>query len=73
MKPLEEQLARLEAIVGELEREKIDLSRALLLFEEGVGCLRDSAAALAEADTKVKRLTELAKGTFVVEEISVDE
>ena len=70
---LEKQLERLEQIVAELERNPVDLARALTLFEEGVGCLRVAAEGLAEAETKVKKLTELANGAFVVEEFDAGE
>ncbi|MES2179242.1 MAG: exodeoxyribonuclease VII small subunit [Gemmatimonadota bacterium] len=70
---LEQRLERLEAIVAELEREKLDLSAALTLFEEGVTCLRDAAASLAEAETRVRKLTRLADGAFVLEELDEDE
>ena len=69
---LEERLARLEAIVVELENERLDLATALTLFEEGVGCLREAATTLSDAETRVKRLTELSGGTFVVEELDDD-
>ena len=70
---LEQRLERLDAIVAELEDEQIDLASALALFEEGVNCLRAAAATLADADTKVKRLVELADGAFVIEEFDEDE
>lgn len=70
---LEQQLERLEAIVAELENEQIDLASALALFEEGVTCLREAAGSLADAETRVKRLTELADGAFVVEEFDEDD
>ena len=69
---IEQQLERLEAIVAALENEHTDLASALALFEEGVGCLRDAAGSLAEAEVRVKRLTELAGGAFVVEELDED-
>ena len=65
---LEQRLERLEAIVAELENEQIDLAAALALFEEGVTCLREAAGSLADAETRVKRLTELADGAFVVDD-----
>ena len=70
---LERRLERLEAIVAELENEQIDLASALALFEEGVLCLREAAGSLAEAETHVKRLTELADGALVVEEFDEDD
>ena len=70
---VEERLVRLETIVSELENERIDLASALKLFEEGVVCLREAAGALAEAETRVKKLTELADGAFVIEDFDVDD
>jgi exodeoxyribonuclease VII small subunit len=58
----EEDLARIEAIVAQLEREEMPLDRALKLFGEGVEKLRLAAAALADAEGKVQRLVEKADG-----------
>jgi exodeoxyribonuclease VII small subunit len=58
----EQDLARIEAIVAQLEREEMPLDRALALFEEGVERLRRAAGALAEAEGKVQRLVEGADG-----------
>jgi len=58
----EQDLARIEEIVGTLEREEMPLDKALKLFEEGVECLRRAAIALADADGKVQRLVEQADG-----------
>ena len=62
----EERLARLEAIAEELEREGLDLSRALALFDEGVEHLRAAADDLVDAEARVQRLIERADGTFDV-------
>lgn len=69
---VEERLARLEEIVAALESEQTDLASALALFEEGVTCLRDAAASLSEAETRVKRLTRLADGTFALQDLDED-
>jgi len=66
---LDETLARLDEIVARLDEEPIDLSAALELFEEGVGHLRAAAGTLAEAEARVKRLTELADGSFELEDL----
>jgi exodeoxyribonuclease VII small subunit len=66
---LEETLARLEEIVRQLDEERLDLGDALTLFEEGVAHLRAAAGALSDADTRVKRLTELADGAFTLEDL----
>ena len=60
----ESSLARLDAIVRELEGETVELARALELFEEGVECLRGASEELTRADAQVRTLTERADGTF---------
>ena len=50
----------------------VRFGEALALFEEGVVCLRAAAGTLSEAETRVKRLRELADGAFVVEELRDD-
>jgi exodeoxyribonuclease VII small subunit len=66
---IEEQLERLEQIVGTLEAEPLDLAAALALFEEGVACLREAAGTLTETEARVKRLSELADGAFAMEDL----
>ena len=66
---LEETLERLELIVVRLDEERMELGDALALFEEGVALLRSAAGVLTEAEVRVKRLTELADGAFVLEEL----
>jgi exodeoxyribonuclease VII small subunit len=60
----EEDLARIEAIVAELERDDLELDRALALFEEGIARLRSAATALQVAEGQVKLLMENADGSF---------
>ncbi|MBX6332418.1 MAG: exodeoxyribonuclease VII small subunit [Gemmatimonadaceae bacterium] len=60
----ETDLARIEAIVAELERDDLELDRALTLFEEGVERLRSAAAALNRAEGQVRLLVEHADGSF---------
>jgi exodeoxyribonuclease VII small subunit len=62
----ETHLARLEAIVGELHASDVELARALVLFEEGIECLRVASEELSKAQASVHRLVERADGTFVV-------
>lgn len=64
---IEQSLARLDAIVEQLESEPLELAAALALFEEGVARLREAAGTLSEAEARVQRLTELADGAFDVE------
>ena len=70
---VEERLQRLEAIVAELESEKLDLADALARFEEGVTHLREAATTLSDAELRVKRLSEVAEGAFIVEDLSRDD
>ena len=73
MTTVEQRLARLEAIVDQLEGESLDLAEALALFEEGVACLREAAGTLSEAEARVQKLTELADGAFGVEPLDDDD
>jgi exodeoxyribonuclease VII small subunit len=70
---IERKLERLEAIVAQLEGDPLELATALALFEEGVACLREAAGTLAEAETRVQKLTELANGAFGVEALDDDD
>jgi len=54
----ESELARLEAIVEELQDDSVELDAALRLFEEGVRRLRAVTSRLASAEAKIKLLTE---------------
>ena len=60
----ESSLARLEAIVDELNRDDVPLDRALTLFEEGIGHLKTASAELQRAEGVLKTLVKKADGTF---------
>lgn len=62
---LEKRLARLEAIVGALEREDLELEEALRLFEEGIGHLRVAREVLHESELRIDRLLEGQAGPFL--------
>lgn len=62
----EQQVARLEAIVAQLNDSKLDLTQALSLFDEGVGLLRTAHEELAKVEGTVSRLTESEDGRFHV-------
>ena len=49
----EDQLARLEAIVTELERQALPLDEALKFYEEGVGLVKQCQKTLTDAEQKV--------------------
>jgi len=53
---LEARLRRLEEIVSRLESEDLELDRALALFEEGVGHVKEAESALAKAELRVEEL-----------------
>jgi exodeoxyribonuclease VII small subunit len=65
----EESLARLEAIVEELERADLSLDRALALFEEGIGHLRTANEELTRAEASVKVLVRRAEGTLTTTDL----
>lgn len=52
----EENLQRLEEIVGQLESDKLPLDKALELYKEGVGLTADSKKALENAKLTVKTM-----------------
>jgi exodeoxyribonuclease VII small subunit len=60
---LQEDLARLDAIVRALEANELDLDRALALFEEGVERLRTARERLAAAELRLSQLREAADGS----------
>ena len=65
----EEDLARIEAIVSELEHDDLELERALALFEEGVERLRKAAMALERVEGQVRMLVERGDGSFDLADI----
>lgn len=62
----EQSMDRLEEIVALLDGDELELARALELFEEGIEHLRVAGEELARADAQVRRLVELADGTFTL-------
>jgi len=65
----ESDLLRIESIVTELERDDLDLDRALALFQEGVARLRTAAASLAQVEGEVRLLVEQGNGDFSLAEL----
>jgi exodeoxyribonuclease VII small subunit len=63
MQTYEQSVRRLEAIVAELGNDAKPLSEAVVLFEEGLACLRNAEAQLADIDAKVKVLVEGTDGS----------
>ena len=66
----EKNLARLEAIVAQLEGDRLDLDASLKLFEEGVELLRLASEELNETEEKVKELVESADGVLELRDLS---
>lgn len=66
---LQEDLARLDAIVRGLEANDVDLDRALALFEEGVERLRSARERLATAELRLRQLREAADGSVRLEDL----
>ena len=64
----EKDLARIEEIVAELDRDDLELDHALKLFEEGVERLRAAAQALSKAEGQVRLLIEQADGSFELDD-----
>jgi len=62
-------MERLEAIAARLDDEELELDAALALFEEGIAELRAATAFLAQAETRLKQLTEAAEGVFRVDNL----
>lgn len=65
----EARVARLEAIVAELEGDGIPLDRALALFEEGIELLRSASDELTKAEGRVALLIERAQGVFETRDV----
>lgn len=56
LKQFEQQLARLEAIVNELENDDLSLEESLSRFEEGVKLSKQCQLNLAQAEQRVNKL-----------------
>lgn len=64
-------LTRLEEIVRALEADDLELDRALALFEEGVRHLKQAQDRLADAEAKVQRVLEDARGALSLTDLDV--
>jgi len=60
----EQALERLEKIVQALESGELSLDQSLAGYEEGIGLSRQCLAQLAQAEKRVKELTQTAEGLF---------
>ncbi len=69
----EEQIARLEAIVRQLEQGEAPLEESLRLFEEGAALLRGCTQMLDKAEQKVTKLRQGSDGKPVEELFAQEE
>jgi len=69
-KSFEENIARLEEIVGALEKGDAQLADSLKLFEEGTKLVNECGKLLDEAEQKVVKLTKGADGAPVESEFT---
>jgi exodeoxyribonuclease VII small subunit len=65
----EDAFARLEALVGEMERGELPLEQMLERFEEGVRLVRHCNEFLAQAQLRVERYVEQKDGHWVLKEL----
>ena len=71
--PFEKNLARLDAIVQELEDTDLPLDKALVLYEEGMKLSEFCHKQLEEAEGRVEILTKKAGGKVVAEPFETEE
>jgi len=69
-KNFEEQMDRLEEIVGQLESEEVSLEKALELFDEGTTLVRSAQKKLKESRMKVQKVLGEEDGEVVLERFS---
>jgi exodeoxyribonuclease VII small subunit len=71
--PFEKNLARLDAIVQELEDSNLPLDKALVLYEEGMKLSEFCHKQLEEAEGRVEILNRKASGKVVAEPFGTDD
>ena len=69
----EQAMARLEAIVGELEKSDLPLDESLKIFEEGIRLSKNCLKILEEAEHKVEVLVQDKNGKKRIHAYSSDE
>ena len=72
-KTFEENMARLEALVAQLERGDAPLSESLTLFEEGAKLVSQCRKELDAAEQKVVKLAKGADGAPMESDFTVEE
>jgi len=71
--PFEKNLARLDAIVQELEDTNLPLDKALVLYEEGMKLSESCHKQLEEAEGRVEILTRKAGGKVLPEPFATED
>jgi exodeoxyribonuclease VII small subunit len=69
---VEEQLRRLEAIVGKLESEAVSLDESIALFEEGVDLAVRVRRRLESSEGRIKQIIERSEGLFSLEDFDLE-
>ena len=69
----EQAMARLEAIVGQLENGDLPLDESLRIFEEGIRLSKNCLKVLEEAERKVEVLVQDTNGKKQLRAFSLDE
>ena len=69
----EQAMARLEAIVGELEKGDLPLDESLKIFEEGIRLSKSCLKVLEEAERKVEVLVQDKNGKKQLRAFSLDD
>ena len=69
----EQAMARLEAIVGELEKGDLPLDESLKIFEEGIRLSKNCLKVLEEAERKVEVLVQDKNGKKQLHAFSLDD
>lgn len=69
----EQAMARLEAIVGELEKGDLPLDESLKIFEEGIRLSKNCLKVLEEAERKVEVLVQDKNGKKQLRAFSLDD
>jgi exodeoxyribonuclease VII small subunit len=63
----EKAMKRLEQIVEDLEKGDLDIDKSLEMFEEGIKMSRLCSQKLAEAESKIEKLTQDKKGDLTTQ------
>ena len=66
---LEEAMTRLEAVVAELENEKLPLDKSLKLYEEGIGLVARCSEELEAAKRRIKILQQGKDGEIEIADV----